>query len=466
MTVMQRGYKKTLLLLLCAATFTAQAQQKLALSAKGAVEYARKNNTLVKNALLDVQLQEQTNREITARAFPQINASSGINYAPNVAIQRFPNFIAAATYGVLAQEGVKNGNGTPVATPNDFGFISAAFGTKFNNTVGADLQQLLFEGQVFVGLQARKTSMDFARKNVEVTEENIKANIYKIYYQLAAGSNQIGILDANIGRLQKLADDTRKLYEAGFAERLDIDKVTVQLNNLQTEKQKVINTIDNGYLGLKVLMGMPVRDTLVLTDSITYDDIRNGVLDATTYNYEDRKEYQYAELGKKLGEYNIKRYKLAGLPTVALSSDYTFLRQSNKFGFGGLWNPASGIGLRISVPIFDGFARAARVQTARLQLQQTQNRITDLRLTIDRDVQQSINDYTNSLATLDNQKRNMELAEKVYGQTKKKYEIGTGSNLEINNADTELRIAQSNYINALYDAIIAKIDFLKATGKL
>jgi outer membrane protein TolC len=81
-------------------------------------------------------------------------------------------------------------------------------------------------------------------------------------------------------------------------------------------------------------------------------------------------------------------------------------------------------------------------------------------------VQQAINDYSTALVTLDNQKRNMELAEKVYGQTKKKYEIGTGSTIEINDADTELRIAQTNYINALYDAIIAKIDFLKATGKL
>jgi outer membrane protein TolC len=308
--------------------------------------------------------------------------------------------------------------------------------------------------------------MQFARKNVEVTEENIKANIYKIYYQLAAGSNQVNILDANILRLQKLSDDTRKLYEAGFAERLDVDKVTVQLNNLQTEKQKVMNGIDNGYLGLKVLMGMPVRDTLVLTDSITYDEIRSGVLDATLYNYADRKEYQYAELGMKLNEFNIRRHKLTYLPTVALSSNYTVLRQANKFGFGGPWNPGSAIGLRISVPIFDGFARAARIQSARLQLEQTQNRIEELKLTIDRDVQQSINDYTSALATLETQKRNMELAEKVYGQTKKKYEIGTGSNLEINNADTELRIAQSNYIDALYDGIIAKIDFLKATGKL
>jgi len=463
---MKTGFKVLLLFIFSSLALATNAQQRHELTAKEAAQYANNNNTLVKNALVDVQIQAQTNREITANAFPQINGNAGINYFPSIGVQRFPNFIAAGTYGVLTDEGVKDANGNAIIMPNDFGFIEAAFGSKFNNSVGVDLQQLLFEGQVFVGLQARRTSMEFAQKNVEVTEENIKANIYKIYYQLSAGKNQLNILDANISRLEKLAGDTRKLYDNGFAEKLDIDKVTVQLNNLQTEKQKVLNTIDNGYIGLKILMGMPVKDTLVLTDSVTYDEIRNGVLDATIYNYSDRKEYQYAQLGRQLNEYNIKRYKLTYYPTVALSSNYALIRQSDKFGFGGKWNPTSLIGLRVSVPIFDGFARASRVQKARLELEQTENRIEELKLSIDSDVQQSINNYSSALITLDNQKRNMELAEKVYGQTKKKYEIGTGSTIEINNADTDLRIAQTNYINALYDAIISKIDFLKATGKL
>ena len=446
--------------------FQAGAQKRHEFSAQEAMDFARKNNMQIKNALLGVQIQSEINREVTSNALPQVTGNVGLLYNPNVMVQRFPNFIAAATYGVLTNEGVKDGSGNAIVMPSDFGYIEAAFGSKFTNSAGVELQQLLFEGQVFVGLQARRTSMEFAEKNVEVTEENIKANIYKVYYQLAASKNQIGILDANIARLEKQASDIQKLYDNGFAERLDIDKVTVQLSNLQTEKQKVLNGIQNGYLGLKLLMGMPIRDTLILTDSIGYDDIRSGVLDAMAYRYEDRKEYQYAELGKKLNEYNIRRYKLTYFPTVALASNYTYLRQADKFGFGSGWNPSSQIGLRISVPIFDGFARSARIQKARLELEQTNNRIENLKQDIDREVQQAINNYTNALATLDNQKRNMDLAEKVYGQTKKKYEIGTGSSTEINNADAELRIAQTNYINALYDAIIAKIDFLKATGKL
>jgi outer membrane protein TolC len=463
---MKRGFLGGMMIGGCCIVLTAGAQQKHLMTAHQAAEYAAKNNVLVKNALVDVQIQQQTNREITAAAFPQVNANINTSYSPNITIQTLPNFIAAGTYGVLSQEGVVDRNGNSIKPPTDIGFIEAQFGTKFNTIAGVSLQQLLFEGQVFVGLQARRASIEFAQKNVEVTEENIKANIYKIYYQLAAGNNQLAILDANIARLQKLLSDTRKLYENGFAERLDIDKLTVQLSNLQTEKQKVITSFENGYLGLKVLMGMPVKDTLVLTDTVNYEEIRSGVLDATLYNYNDRPEFQYAELGKTLNEYNIKRYKLTYFPTVALASNYNYLRQSNKFGFGGNWNPSSLIGLQINVPIFDGFARAARIQRAKLQLEQTSNRIEDLKLTIDREVQQAINNYTNSLATLDNQKRNMELAEKVYNQTKKKFEIGTGSQTEINNANADLRVAQSSYIGALYDAIIAKIDFLKATGKL
>ena len=442
------------------------AQQRHEFSARDAVEYAKKNSVQVKNALLDVGIQEQVNKEVTAAALPSVSGSAGINYFPNVTVQTFPNFIAMGTYGVLIQEGVKNGSGGNINMPSDFGYIQAQFGTKFNNTVGVSLQQLLFDGQVFIGLQARATTIAFAQKNAEVTEENIRANVYKIYYQLSASKNQLNIIDANLSVLDKLLSDTKKLFENGFAEKLDISKLEVQLANLQTERQKALNQINNGFLGLKLLMGMPMQDTLVLTDSITYNDIRDGVLDAAQYNYADRKEYQLIELGKKLNEYNIKRYQLSRIPTISLSSNYNLMRQSNQLGFGGRWFKSSMIGVNVNVPIFNGFSTNARIANARLVLQKTQNSQEALKLTIDADVQQAINNYKNALSTLDAQKRNMELAETVYSQTRLKMQNGVGSQTEISAAQSDLQVAQNNYILALYDAINARIDFLKATGKL
>jgi len=295
-----------------------------------AVDYAKKNNMNVKNALLDVQYQEQVNKEVTSRAYPGINASLGTTYNPNIATQVIPNFISPSTYQVLIDQGVKDGSGNPIQMPADFGFIAAQFGTKYSATAGIALSQLLFDGQVFVGLQARDATMRFARKNVEVTEEMIKTNIYKIYYQLVVSKTQVELLDANIERLEKLLKDTKIIYENGFAEKLDIDKLNVALTNLRTEKGKVMNSISNGYYGLKVLIGMPVKDELVLTEQLTDEQIKDGILEASVYKYEDRKEFQYAQIGKELNEFNIKRYKLSQIPTISLSGQYAKNAQRNK----------------------------------------------------------------------------------------------------------------------------------------
>ncbi|MGC8750360.1 TolC family protein [Hydrotalea sp.] len=440
-----------------------------AFSLQQCIEYAHKNNAQIKNALLNVQIQQQINRGVTSAALPQLNGGISTNYYPNVAVQSFPNFIAAATYGVLVQEGVKNGAGNPIVAPSDFGYVQAQFGTPYNATASVALSQILFDGQVFVGLQARATSMQYQQKNVEVTEENIKANIYKVYYQLVVSKTQVALLDANIERFQKLLHDTQEMYKNGFAEKLDVDKTSVQLANLQTEKQKTLNSIAVGYLGLKILLGMPVKDSLILTDNINEDAIKDNVLNDTAYQYINRKDFQYLQLVKKLNQYNVKRYQMSYLPTVTLSGSFAkqaFRSQFNFFDKKGDWFTASAIGLNISVPLFDGFAKDSKIKQSRLELKQTDNSLDALKLSIDNDVKTAQLNFASALETLDFQKKNMQLAETVYNQTKKKYEVGTGSNTEITSAETDLKTAQTNYVNALYDAVIARVDYLKATGKL
>ena len=455
-----------LLLVLSLAYTQTTAQQTNTFSVKEAVDYALKNSAQVKNALLDIEIQRQTNREITAAAYPQVNGNINMSHFPNVAVQTFPNFIAAGTYGVLLKEGVKDANGNPVQMPADFGIIEAQFGSKYTAGAGIDISQLLFDGQVFVGLQARRASIEFATKAAEVTQELIKANIYKIYYQLVVGRKQIESLDANISRFEKLLHDTREIYKNGFAEKLDVDKVEVQLNNLQTEKYRAENQLDAGLAGLKFLMSMPQKDQLILSDTLSEEELKMNILDED-YSYANRKEYQQLTLLEKLNQYNIKRYKLSKLPTVALSGNYNKTAQRQKFDFyQGKYYTSSFIGLRMSFPIFDGGARNARIEKARLELRKTGNNIEQLKLSIDNDVEQSRIRMKNAIATMESQKRNIELAEQVYRSTKLKYEQGLGSNQEIYNAQTELRVAQNNYYSSLYDAINARIDYLKATGKL
>lgn len=443
-----RKVQKILALLLIVVKTTVFAQQKPIhkFSVKQAVDYAQKNNVQVKNALLNIQIQNETNRGITAAAYPSIKASVGTTY-----------FIDIPTTLVPGQF-----FGQPAGT-----FAPVQFGTKYNTTASVEFQQLLFDGQVFVGLQAKKASIDWKQKEAAITEETIKVNIHKIYYQLVVAKSQIELIDANITRLLKLQHDISEMYKNGFVEKLDVDKIEVALINLQTEKTKVINSIEIGYLGLKTLMGMPVMDSLVLTDIITDNDIKTLKL-VDSANYLDRKEFQYLQSIKTLSEYNVKRNKLSYLPTIAFYGSYQKQAFRNKYTFfeRGDWFTNSYVGLNISAPIFQGFARDAKLKQSKIELQQVNNNINNLKLNIEAETYQAKLKYNTAIATIDNQKRNIVLAEKVYEQTKKKFEAGVGSNTEINAAQTELKAAQTNYISALYDAIIAKIDYLKAIGKL
>ena len=429
-------------------TSFAFAQKQNQFSVKQAVDYGFKNSVQVKNALLDVLIQQQVNRDITSTAFPQIVASGGTIDNLNIPTSLLPGEIF----------------GQPAGS-----FIPVKFGTKYTANGGVNLNQLLFDGQVFVGLQARKTSIDARQKAAEVTQENIKANIYKIYYQLVVGKTQIDLLDANIVRLDKLAHDTREIYKNGFAEKLDVDKLTVQIANLQTEKLRALNSIANGYTGLKVLMGMPLKDSLVLTDSLNDNQIKENIVESANYKYADRKDFQLVELYNKLNGYNIKRYKLSQLPTLSFIANYSKQAQRSSFDFfksGRPWFSASYVGLNISIPIFKGFSARSKIEKARLELQQTVNQLEGLKISIDNDVLSAKNNFITATATMEYQKQNMALAELVYNQTKKKYEIGTGSSTEINTAQIDLKTSQTNYISALYDAIIARVDLLKAVGKL
>ena len=418
-------------------------------SVQQAIDYAVKNNVVIKNSLLDIQIQKQTNREYTGIAYPQISGSGSLTYNASLPVSLIPAEFLGGTPGT---------------------YEKFAFGVKWNATGGVALSQILFDGQVFTGLRARGTLMEFQQKKAEVTEELIRTNIYKVYYQLVASKTQIELLNANIERLEKLRHDTRVMYQNGFAEKLAVDRLDVQITNLNTEKINALAQISNGYLGLKVLIGMPVREELVLTDTLSSEMIKEGVLEATAFDYSQRKEFELANIGLKLKEYDIQRYKQSKIPTLTLNGYYNKNAQRNSFNFfksnGGDWFDISAFTLNLNIPIFSGFVTNSRIARAKLSMQQTVNQIDSLKISIDNEILVAKNNLSAAISNLDYQKENMALAETVYEQTKKKFEIGTGSQTEITNAQTDLKGAQTNYINSLYNAIIARIDFLKATGKL
>jgi outer membrane protein len=446
------------------------AQKSYKLTAKQAVDLALKNVTDLKNLAIDRELQISKNKEYIAQALPQVSGSVSTQHFFSIPVTLLPDFISPSVYQVLVDNGVRNGAGTPISKPNQPPqFFPAQFGVPWQSSAGVQFQQLLFQPDLFVAIAARKVAVEFTEANIRVMEDSVKSNVYRAYYSVLIAEKRKQYLETSIKRLQKLKSDQEKLYKNGFAERLDIDKTQVSLNNLTSTNNQIERLIEIGYASLKFSMAIEQKDTLVLTDALSEESVKKDLLEMTNFKYPDRDEIQLLNVVKQLQNLDVKRNKLSYLPTIATYWNYSrnaLGQKFNLFNFEDPWFKTSVWGLNMNVPIFDAGQKAQRIRQAKLNLEKTSNTIENLQRAIDLQLSASSILFKNALLTLDVQDQNVALAEKVYNTTLKKYEQGLGSSFELLQTETELENAQSNYFQALYDAVTSKIAYTKALGKL
>ncbi|MFL5789807.1 MAG: TolC family protein [Flavisolibacter sp.] len=448
--------------ILLLAISVAGAQAKYELTVKEAVDLAFKNVVELKNAQLDYQIQEAKNKEIIGQALPQLTGSAGAQYYLKLPVLLFPQS-DQGIYDVLIREGLLPSTAKAPAPT----FVPFSFQQPWNLNFGATLSQLLFQPDVFVGIQARQTSLDYNKALIEQAKDKIKDSAYNRYYAILIAQKQLHFLNESVTRLEKLYHDDSIMFNNGFAERLDLDKVQVQLNNLKTTQSVVTNAITLSYAAMKFAMGVSQKDTVVLKDDLSVESIKADILEEG-FRYDDRPEIRTLTILERLQQLDVKRNKLSILPTVAAAANYTvnamgqkFFTDPNTLGF-----KSSYVGLSVNLPLFNGFQRKYKILQSQLSLKKVQNSLDVAKQGIDFEQVVTKESLKNALANLDMQVRNLDLAQKVYNATKLKFEQGLGSSFEVLTADNDYQIAQSNYFNALYNATIAKVGYLHSLGKL
>ena len=459
-----------ILLLLLISSNEVLAQKVYSLSAKQAADLALQNVTEIKNLQIDREMQISKNREYIAQAFPQISGSISTQHFFSIPVTLLPDFISPSVYQVLVDNGVRNGAGAPIVKPGGPPeFFPAQFGVPWQSSAGFTFQQLLFQPDLFIAIAARKKAVDFTEANLRVMEDSVKSNIYRSYYSVKIAEKRKQYLDESIVRLQKLKSDQEKLFKNGFAERLDIDKTQVSLNNLKSTTNQIEKLIEIGYASLKFAIAIEQKDSLILTDSLSEDQVKKDLLELTNFQYTDRNEIQLLGVVKELQGLDLKRQKLTYMPTIATYWNYSrnaLGQEFNLFNFENKWFKASVWGVNMSIPIFDAGQKGERIRQAKMSLQKTKNTEENLKRAIDLQINASSIIFKNALSTLDMQDQNLELAQRVYNSTMKKYEQGLGSSFELLQTETDLENAEANFFQALYDAINAKIAYTKALGKL
>jgi outer membrane protein TolC len=427
-----------------------------------AVDLAFKNVIELKNAQVDYKIQEAKNREIYGQALPQLSGAVSANRYLQLPKFLFPQS-DEGVYEVLRREGLLPASAhAPPASLVEFSFQQ-----PWNLSAGATVTQLLFQPDVFVGLQARQSALDYNQGLIDQTKRGIRDSAYKRYYAILIAEKQLHFINESVKRLEKLYHDDSIMFKSGFAERLDLDKVQVQLNNLKTSRSVVESAVILAYAGLKYSIGISQKDTVVLKEELTTERLKQDILDQG-FKYEDRPEIRTLNVLQDLQKLDVKRYKLQGLPTVALAGNYTVNGMGQHFftDESTTWFKSSYIGVNINVPIFSGLQRKYKVKQAELNFEKVTNSVDNVKQAIDLEQTAAKEVLRNALTNLDLQERNLSLAERVYNATKTKFEQGVGSSFEVLQADTDYQTAYTNYFNALYAATVAKISYVSSLGKL
>ncbi len=423
---------------------SAQTDSPQVFSLNEAVAYAMSNNNAIRNARVDILDAEQNVKERLSTGLPQINGSLDFNHFLKVPVLPLPEAFAM---------------GDPNAP------TSIAFQLKNSFTAGIAARSMLFDGSFFVGLRAARASGDYYNLQLENTQRTVRTQVVRAYFPVLLLKTNVVILDRNIDNLQKLLNETEAQYEAGFVEQLDVDRLVLSLSNLRSQREQISSQAENALRALKYTLNYPLDEPLVVEDDLDKleTEIEAALLTADI-PYLARPELRLLDKTIELQKLNEELQKAAYLPTVyaSISGQYQF--QGNSFS-DGFWAPTIVLGLNASIPIYDFGGRSARVERAKLATQKVVNQRNDVQRSVQLEVLNARATFTANNDRLQVTKTNLELAQRIYDATQIKYREGVGSSIEVVQAEQALYESQANFLNALYETLVAKEDLFLALGR-
>lgn len=420
--------------------FSALAQESVSL--QEAIQKALANKAEAKKAALQVQKAEYKIDEARAGALPQVKVGGNLTYNP-----------------VIQESVLQMGDQTLVVK----------MGQPWTSNIAATVNQAIFDQKVFIGLKAAKSTREFYVLNAQLTNEQIIANVATAYYNVFVQEENLRTVEASYSNTEKVRNIIKSLVDNGLAKQIDLDRTNVQLTNIASNKQRIINAVELTKNALKFYMGIPVETEITLQEKSI--EPKPELIESLS-NIDNRSEVKVLEKQKELLQFNKKATEAALYPTVGLQGQYGFYGMGNKFPLtngsnnGVNWSDFASIGLNVNIPIFTGGATKARIQQAEIDILDVEQDIENTKQSLNLDYKNSVTNIENALINLNSMKDNVELAEKVQKNTQSNYQYGLANLTELLDSENALTQAKQNYANALLDYKQAEIQLIKAKGEL
>jgi len=434
-------------LLLFFLTNSLAAQQIKTFSLKEAIAFAMENNYTLINSQKDVESAKYRVKESTSIGLPQVSGS--INYNDNLQrpVMIIPDFFNDPTKNIELQ-----------------------FGTKYDGTMGISASQLIFSGEYIVGLQAAKKFLESTDINFFKNKVEVKQQVANSYYAALSAADGLVVIDSTLRITRNLADETRQVYEVGFAEETDVDQLELLVSDLEASQDYLNNQLLIAHAYLKFYMGLNDADSLILTDnmeSIIEEKNSSGIL-INPFVVAQNVDYRSVVKQKELSMLQVKLAKSAHLPSLSANLNYQTQAQRDQWDFfkkEGIWYNSSVFGISMKVPIFSSGMRHSKVKQAQVAYEQVEVLEMQLLSTLGIQFSKAKNEYMNAYAVYLNKQKSRITAEKIYKKTTEKYTEGLATSLDLLNTHNQFLNTENEYINAALSLLKAGEELEKILTK-
>ena len=433
---------KQILLFFIVPFFGLSAFSQEAFSLQDAINYSLKNhgsNVIYNNQLENVRLQS---KEALSAYLPQVNG----NVTLDDNLKRQTTVLPGAMF---SQE-------------KD---VEVQFGNKYNTNAVIQLDQTIYDQALLYGIKAGLPSKKIAELNLAKNNENLIYNTAAAYTQILILKEQQKLLSANERQYQDLYNITKFRLDKGVARKVDVDRVTVQLNNIKAQINQIQTDIDVANNSLKNAMGLPLNKSLQIEDSLDYNKYLQVANDKI--NVHQLVEYQLQSQNIALQEIDVKRKQAAYLPTVSAYARYGGQAFGNELGKATTdWVNYSAVGLKVSIPLFSGKRRESQLNQSRLELENQKQNLELNTAQLQLQFQNAGRQLQENITTIGTNKANMDLAKTVYETSQFEYSKGVSTIADLLNADFSYKQAQTNYMTSLLNLVSNRLEYERAKGTI
>lgn len=437
-----RTIQVLLVLLITGNTVMAQeSPQKFSL--EQCLDFAVNNSYAAHRANLDVSEAGYRISEARSNVLPQINASGGFDHSMVLPTTMLPGEL-------IGQSGTQ---------------IPVQMGSKNELDFGVSVGQVIFSPTLFTGIKIAKNNQELQRLRAAMTQEEVIFDVSNAFYDILNSMQELDNINYMISMQDSLYRLMEKRVEENVTREVDLNRIKVNLTNLQARGRSMNNTILQQKRYLQILIGIPIEDAFEVDDS----EVQNIALSKLrSYSQpQNRIELDVLNKQKEMLELEIRGHKMEYLPTLSAIATAGYQFQSNRLNLTrDPWYSSAVIGVRLSIPIFDGLGKRSRIRQKQTQLQSLDWDIRETRQSLSADYLNARNGLEMTYELVQVQSENMKLAEKVYTQTMALYTEGLASITDLLETETSLHEVKIAYTTELIRYKKTEIDLLKASGTL